>query len=53
MVEYIREEIGFDSSVIHIIMLIIAFGIPQMIDVDKTARITFVVLKLKYVFFLS
>lgn len=32
---------------IHIIILIIAFGMPHIIDVERTARITFVVLDLR------
>ena len=44
MVEYINDVIGFDSSVMHMMILIIAFGMPHMIETDRTDRITFVVL---------
>ena len=36
VVEYIADEIALDSSVIHMMMLMIAFGMPHIIDVDNT-----------------
>ena len=45
VVEYIKDVMGLDSSVMHMIILSIAFGIPHMIETDRTDRITFVVLE--------